>query len=302
MGNITRNISIQTYDGSFHDIEVNEFYGVKSDGEEKIVISYYDFNEKKSTGAVLIRENGCFVNSFLVDQAACTKFFRSISWRKKKHMDLALLPDRIQLCRSALKRLDLHPVSAPKPLQVRPQDKSELIAYIDISNGCDSFPYFIDAQNAKELNLPVDNNGYHHLTVDELEKINQTRKIVFKEAFLKQRLDSGIRPSVPNIGAKNSPKGGKDTSSIQNGKLSNEEVNTINELFYRLTDFEDYYQFFGVEELRNSSAEDIFKSPRIVELTELFKKAVASGDKVAVYFTEFLEGFKKSLVEKQMNK
>lgn len=500
MGNTTRNISIQTYDGNYHDIEVNEFYEVKSDGKEKIVVSYYDLFEKKSTGAVLIRENGYFVNSPLENQDAYVKFFRSISWRKKKAMDLALLPDRIHLCKNALEKLNSHDNSTSKTTQAESQNgiivyidngadpdvfpyyidrnvavrlgfkcskdyyhlnfteleklkkqfgimykyiklssrelipvirdiskfsepfpyyldagtarwlgltqqkdghyhlneiqlnalerkyeieyvekivtlgiktKENVTVYVDISPDCESHPHYLDTKTAGFFNLPVDIHGYHHLSFDELERIKRNYNVDYVNEYLglgvkniKQKrkvvvfidiasnhdefpyyldsltakyfggtindepyyhltpinfdrvkgaceisymevplgLGNGVKNSGYNHSVVNTSKDDNISSSNEHGKLSAEEIKEIDELFFKLTEFEDYYQFFGIESLRTASVEEVLKSSRIVELSELFKKAIACGDKVAVHLAEFLEGFKKSLVEKQNNK
>ena len=63
-------------------------------------------------------------------------------------------------------------------------------------------------------------------------------------------------------------------------------------------DFEDYYSFFGVEELRDAPVTQVLNSPRIIALTNLFNKGKESGNDLAINLAEFLEGFKKELQEK----
>ena len=55
-------------------------------------------------------------------------------------------------------------------------------------------------------------------------------------------------------------------------KLNSKELETLDNLFDKLVDFEDYYSFFGIEDLRGSSVDKIFGSPRIVALSNLFNK------------------------------
>lgn len=79
------------------------------------------------------------------------------------------------------------------------------------------------------------------------------------------------------------------------GPLTEAETDELENLFDKLMNFEDYYSFFEIEDLRNASEEEILGDYRIIRLTELFKRGVESGNDLAIHFSEFMVGFKESI-------
>lgn len=180
--------------------------------------------------------------------------------------------------------------------------KGPVMIYIDIASNHDEFPYYLDSLTAVALGFVESSDSYYHLTSEQLDKVKSMCEIRYMNVLLgfgpKENFPTNRPKPVTPIPPK---KGGNTNPPKQEIKLSEEEVKTLEDLFDRMMDFEDYYQFFGIEHLRGASAAEVVNSPRIVNLSVLFKKGAACGNEIAINLEEFLEGFKKSLKEKTKN-
>ena len=219
MGNKNvRRIEIQYPDGKFHDIEAFSFFGVKLDGEERLILEYCDLTDNNSDSfAVIARENGHFVKKTLSDPGAYTNLYRRIVWRRKKPYDLELLPEKINLCAEALDHLvidedlsplkkpyqdvggkpefdqEIHPIIDKEPVVIGSErergsrrsvaTRRQLIVYVDVAPDHDPFPYYLGSTEARYLGLS-DGPGYYHLTPEQLEELKERFDIVYRNVHL----------------------------------------------------------------------------------------------------------------------
>ena len=397
-----KDISIQYPDGRFHTVRVYRFYSVMYNGKEEYVIEYDDLTDNvRGCFTILDRENNIFVKRPLADSNAYRVFYNSIRFMYKKPQAIYLLPNTINLCRSALEALVPYapPVHADKP--VRTQTRRQIIVYRDISPNHDAYPYYIDQTTARALGFMC-NGPYYHLNPSLMQSLRSAFDIVEKDIQLSlgtlnkpanqsaaQAAAAGSPPPPPppppgGNGDDNNPPGVfrtatkvppkkpnngveevvvyEDISPIREEfpfyltqydskrfglkveenkpyyhlkkqefdvisryaiirlekkelailpqkrrrvekqtpvvQLNAKEIETLENLFEGLMDFEDYYSFFGIEELRGATATQVFNSPRIIALSNLFNKGKECGNDLAINLAEFLEGFKKELVEK----
>ena len=236
MGNKNvRRIEIQYPDGKFHDIEARSFFGVKLDGEERLILEYCDFTDNNSNSfAVIARENGHFVKKPLSDPGAYTNLYRRIVWRRKKPYDLELLPEKIHLCAEALAHLvidedlsplkkpyqevggkpefdqEIHPVIDKEPVVIgserdRGSRRSvathrQLIVYVDVAPDHDPFPYYLGSTEARYFGLS-NSTGYYHLTPVILDALERQFDIL----YLRMHLGLG-KPMNPNYPGWNEPR------------------------------------------------------------------------------------------------
>ena len=398
-----KDISIQYPDGRFHTVSVYRFYSVMYNGREEYVIEYDDLSDNvRGCFAILAKENNIFVKRPLENSAAYRVFYNSIRFMYKKPQALYLLPNTINLCRSALEALVPFAPPVQEVAPVRTQTRRQVIVFVDVSHNHDAYPYYIDQATARALGFMC-SGPYYHLNPSLMENLRRSFDVL--EQTIQLNLFMGNKPSKKPAaqaagspptpppgggggGGNNPPEGNppktetatvnppkiqpprkpkevvvyEDISlireefpfylSIKDAKrfglkvdeikpyyhlnkaefdvisryaivklekrelailsqksrpaskkspvvrvepLNAKEIDTLEALFESLMDFEDYYSFFGIEELRNASFDLVINSPRIIALTKLFNKGIACGNDLAINLSEFLEGFLNDL-------
>lgn len=402
-----KDISIQYPDGRFHTVSVYRFYSVMYNGREEYVIEYDDLSDNvRGCFAILDKENNIFVKRPLENSAAYRVFYNSIRFMYKKPQALYLLPNTINLCRSALEALVPFAPPVQEVAPVRTQTRRQVIVFVDVSPNHDAYPYYIDQATARALGFMC-SGPYYHLNPSLMESLRRAFDVVEQTIQLNlvmenkpgkkpaaQAAAAGSPPPPPpgGGGGGNNPPGGNPPStvtataippkkqpprrpeevvvyedispireefpfylSIKDAKrfglkvdeskpyyhlnkaefdvisryaivklekrelailpqkkrpagkkpvvnkvepLNAKEIETLEGLFEGLMDFEDYYSFFGIEELRNASVDLVLNSPRIIALTKLFNKGVACGNDLAINLSEFMEGFLNELRQK----
>lgn len=324
-----KDISIQYPDGRFHTVSVYRFYSVMYNGREEYVIEYDDLSDNvRGCFSILGKENNIFVKRPLENSAAYRVFYNSIRFMYKKPQALYLLPNTINLCRSALEALvpfappvqevkpsvrtqvaaagsppppppggggGSNPPSGNPPMtstanstpndERSPKKPDEVIVYEDISSIREDFPFYLTREVAARYGLKVDEKPYYHLKKAEFD-------VISRYAIVKlEKRELAILPQKRKNVNKKSP-----VNNIE--PLNAKEIETLEGLFEGLMDFEDYYSFFGIEGLRNSSIDLVLNSPRIIALTKLFNKGIACGNDLAINLSEFMEGFLNDLKQK----
>ena len=373
-----KDISIQYPDGRFHTVSVYRFYSVMYNGREEYVIEYDDLSDNvRGCFAILDKENNIFVKRPLENSAAYRVFYNSIRFMYKKPQALYLLPNTINLCRSALEALVPFAPPVQEVAPVRTQTRRQVIVFVDVSPNHDAYPYYIDQATARALGFMC-SGPYYHLNPSLMESLRRAFDVVEQTIQLNlvmenkpgkkpaaQAAAAGSPPPPPpgGGGGGNNPPGGnppstvtataippkkqplrrpeevvvyEDISPIREAEfdvisryaivklekrelailpqkkrpagkkpvvnkvepLNAKEIDTLEALFEGLMDFEDYYSFFGIEELRNASVDLVLNSPRIIALTKLFNKGVACGNDLAINLSEFMEGFLNELRQK----
>lgn len=174
--------------------------------------------------------------------------------------------------------------SAAQPSKGIKKAIENIVIYEDVSPIREDFPYYISRFNAQRYGLKVGDKQYYHLRKEEFDVINRYAKVHIEK---KQLL---IIPQLVNGSARNN----KPEEVVE---LNSKELETLDNLFEKLVDFEDYYSFFGIEDLRGSSVDKIFGSPRIIALSNLFNKGKECGNELAINLLEFLEGFRNDLIK-----
>lgn len=166
-------------------------------------------------------------------------------------------------------------------------DSDNVIIYEDVSPIRENFPFYVTRENAKKLGLVVDSKDYYHLEKEEFEVIYRFSfvEIIPTELAILPQKNKNISRSV-----------------VKSGNLTPKEIETIENLFDGLMDFEDYYSFFGMEALRNVSPKQVLSSPRMIALTNLFQKGKECGNDLAINLMEFLDGFRNDLIQKSKKK
>lgn len=158
-------------------------------------------------------------------------------------------------------------------------NNKQILVIEDVSPIREEHPFYID----RSVTPLFGNDGYYHLTAFELQDLKNNFEVIIKKRKL-NILKQTIVENKPKV----------------NATLTEEEIKILDALYDRLMDFEDYYTFFDIEELRNSTSQEILNSEKIVKLTILLKKGQNCNNDIAVNLLEFLEGFKEEL--KQKNK
>ena len=167
--------------------------------------------------------------------------------------------------------------------------KKRIMVLQDISPKRDRFPYYLDYFVAKPLGFNVAPSQYYQLTPDELENLKKKYDVVIVPRMLVLNKGNGI-------GRNNSkPK-------LNTGKLNEREIAELDRFFEAICDFEDFYQYFGFDNLREASKEQILFSERMRYLDNLFSRGANEGNPIAINLLEFLEEFKRTLEEKEMSK
>ncbi len=180
------------------------------------------------------------------------------------------------------------PPSGPTGSSNNSNDKI-IVVYEDIAPIREEYPFYIDKHTANTIGLKT-TFEYYHLRTQELDVIKRYATVKFEQRYL-AILDQGLSRKIQNRVVNTEPV-----------KLTNSEEAELERLFDNLMNFEDYFSFFGIEELRNVPVARILSCKRIVELTELFKKGIACNNEIAINLAEFLEGFKKSLKDDELIK
>lgn len=300
-----RQLVIQYPDGKYHTVNATKFYGVLVNGKEEYILEYDDLTtSKRNCFTVLDREGNTLVKRPLANQAEYSVLAARIRFMKKKLYNLEILPGKIMLCKAALEALKpyappvLHqPVPASGSNQTPPPSEpkkpvnkpEEVVVYEDISQTREQFPFYLNREDALRCSLKIGDKEYYHLKKEEFD-------VICRYAIVQlEKRELAILPQKRKPITKNNP-----VNVVE--PLNAKEIETLESLFEGLMSFEDYYSFFGIEELRNASIDLIFNSPRIIALTKLFNKGVECGNDLAINLSEFLEGFKKSLKEKLMKK
>ena len=300
-----RQLVIQYPDGKYHTVNATKFYGVLVNGKEEYILEYDDLTtSKRNCFTLLDREGNKFVKRPLTSQAEYSVLAARIRFMKKKLYNLEVLPGKIMLCKAALEALKPYappvisqPVSASGSVQTPPHnlpDKpvnkpDEVVVYEDISPTREQFPFYLNREDAVRCGLKTGDKEYYHLKKEEFDVICRYAIVELKKSEL------NILPQKRKPVVKNNP-----VNVVE--PLNSKEIETLESLFESLMSFEDYYSFFGIEELRNASVDLVLNSPRIIALTKLFDKGIECGNDLAINLSEFLEGFKKSIKEKSMKK
>ena len=300
-----RQLVIQYPDGKYHTVNATKFYGVLVNGKEEYILEYDDLTtSKRNCFTLLDREGNKFVKRPLTSQAEYSVLAARIRFMKKKLYNLELLPGKIMLCKAALEALKpsaspviSQPVSAsgsvqtpPPNLPDKPVNKpDEVVVYEDISPTREQFPFYLNREDAVRCGLKIGDKEYYHLKKEEFDVICRYAIVELKKSelnILPQKRKPVVKNNIVNV--------------VE--PLNSKEIETLESLFESLMSFEDYYSFFGIEELRNASVDLVLNSPRIIALTKLFDKGIECGNDLAINLSEFLEGFKKSIKEKSMKK
>lgn len=174
-----------------------------------------------------------------------------------------------------------------------PSRKPEVVVvYEDISPIREEFPFYLTQYDAKRFGLKVaEEKQYYHLKKAEFDVISRYAIINLE----KKELAILPQKNRRNVGRSNPVKPVEPAKTVQ---LNPKELETLDNLFDSLMDFEDYYSFFGIEELREAAPEQVLSSPRIIALTNLFNKGKECGNDIAINLVEFLDGFIKDLKQK----
>ncbi len=164
--------------------------------------------------------------------------------------------------------------------------KKRIMVLQDISPKKDRFPYYLDYLVAKPLGYNVAPSQYFQLTPEELEN-------------LKKKYDVVIIPRILVLIKGNKIGSTPNRPKLNTGKLNAKELAELDSFFEAICDFEDFYQYFGFESLREASKEQILFSERMRYLENLFTRGVNESNPIAINLLEFLEEFKRTLEEKQ---
>lgn len=300
-----RQLVIQYPDGKYHTVNATKFYGVLVNGKEEYILEYDDLTTSKRNCFILLdREGNKFVKRPLTSQAEYSVLAARIRFMKKKLYNLEVLPGKIMLCKDALEALKPYappvisqPVSASGSVQTSSPNlpnktvnkPDEVVVYEDISPTREQFPFYLNREDAVRCGLKIGDKEYYHLKKEEFDVICRYAIVELKKSelnILPQKRKPVVKNNLVNV--------------VE--PLNSKEIETLESLFESLMSFEDYYSFFGIEELRNASVDLVLNSPRIIALTKLFDKGIECGNDLAINLSEFLEGFKKSIKEKSMKK
>ena len=156
------------------------------------------------------------------------------------------------------------------------RDIRSLLVIHDTSFAHENHPYYLERATAISIGKYT-NSTFYHLSPAELDSLRAKYDV---------HVD-GRRIAI------------LDQSTSRNGEgklvLTEDELAILDGFVNKLADFKDYYQFFGLEHLRNLPALEILNSQEVIDLTTLFNKGAAIGDVVAINLLSFMDEFKVSL-------
>lgn len=173
-------------------------------------------------------------------------------------------------------------VAQPTPQQPTSPEKRKLTVLYDVAKTLEH-PYYLSISAAESLGLTSGTRvgTFYHLTEEELENLIVTHdvNIVSQHLNVGRRTQESQTPTVPE-------------------QLTEYELGLIDRLYDSIVDFEDYYKFFGFQDMRDSSPEDILSSPAMKELERVLNKGKECENSTAIQLLEFLDGFKEELNRK----
>ena len=182
-----------------------------------------------------------------------------------------------------------NPISTPSTVpQTKPvTEKKKITVLYDVAKTLEH-PYYISVSAAVSLGLNKGTNigGFYHLTEEEL-------------GSLQVKYDVNVVTQYLNV---NNNKVPTTQPFVSDKELDDYELRIIDDLYASLADFEDYYKFFGFQNMRDASPEEILNSSVMKELERILNKGKDCENYISIYLLEFLEGFKNELNQKKVLK
>ena len=156
-------------------------------------------------------------------------------------------------------------------------EKKKITVLYDVAKTLEH-PYYISISAAVSLGLNKGTSigGFYHLTEEEL-------------GSLQAKYDVNVVTQYLNVNNKKVP---TTQPSVSDKELDDYELRIIDDLYASLADFEDYYKFFGFQNMRDASPEEILNSSVMKELERILNKGKDCENYIAINLLEFLEGFK----------